>query len=68
MIPKNAITLIEAIKATGKRLPTLQNGFIATVSIQAKQGRYLTDKQAKYLQDIYARVTGGGDYQKKEFI
>lgn len=68
MIPKDALILIDSIRATGKKLPPKDSGFISTVSIQAKQGRYLHPSQAKWLQDIYGKVTGGGDYQSKEFI
>lgn len=68
MIPKHAIELIQAIKATGKALNKWENGFVATVNIQAKQDRRLTDKQAKSLQSIYTNVTGGGMYQDREFI
>lgn len=68
MIPKHSLELIQAIKTVGKNLSTKENGFLASVSIQAKQDRRLTDKQANYLQDIYAKVTGGGPYQDKEYI
>lgn len=68
MIPKHSLELIKAIKDTGAKLSTMEKGFIASVSIQSNQNRMLTDKQAKYLQDIYARVTGGGQHQPKEFI
>lgn len=68
MIPKDAIILIDAIRETGKKLSTKDNGFIASVSIQAKQGRYLQPSQAKWLQDIYGKVTGGGDYQERQYI
>ncbi len=68
MIPKHALELIQAIKDTGKKLLPKDNGFLASVSIQAKQDRRLTDKQAQYLQDIYAKVTGGGTYQERQYI
>lgn len=69
MIPKHAIQLIEATTAAGNdKLNRREVGFIASVSIQAKQGRRLTDKQAKYLQDLYARASGGGQYQSKEYV
>lgn len=68
VIPKDALTLIDAIRATGKKLQPKDNGFISTVSIQAKQGRYLQPAQAKWLQDIYSKTMGGGIYQSKEFI
>lgn len=68
MIPKHALELHRAIKATGKKLSTKDSGFLSSISIQAKQDRKLTDSQTKYLQDIYAKVTGGGMYQDKEHI
>lgn len=57
MIPSNAKILIEAIKSTGKRLNSQESGFLASVAIQTRQGRYLQPKQAKWLQDIYQKVT-----------
>lgn len=68
MIPLHAKQLIEAVKATGKRLTKMEEGFVSSISIQSGQNRLLTQKQAKYLQDIYSKVSGGGQYANKEFI
>lgn len=68
MIPKHALELIQSIRSINEKLNPRDTGFIASVSIQAKQDRRLTDKQSKYLQDIYAKVTGGGQYQSREYI
>lgn len=68
MIPKHALEIIEAIKQTEKKLSKWESGFLATVSIQAKQDRRLSDKQAKSLQDVYANVTGGGLYEDRQRI
>ncbi len=68
MIPVHALELVNAIRATGEKLSSKDNGFLAAVSIQARQGRMLTDKQSKYLQDIYAKVTGGGIQQPRQRI
>lgn len=68
MIPKHALQLIEAIRSSGKKLTSKDNGFVASVSIQAKQDRLLTNTQAKYLQDVYAKTSGGGDYQSRGYI
>lgn len=68
MIPKHTLELIEAIKTTGKKLSKWESGFIATISIQAKQDRRLTDNQAKALQTVYANVTGGGLYQDRKRV
>ncbi len=68
MIPLHAKQLIDAIKSTGKKLGKFEEGFIASVSIQTKQDRRLTDKQATVLQRIYGRVTGGGDYAERQDI
>lgn len=57
MIPKNALTIIQAIKDTRKKLPINDSAFLSNVALQAVQGRMLTEKQAKYLQDVYQRVT-----------
>lgn len=66
MIPKHTFDLIEAIKATGKKISKDDAGLIATCSIFAKQNRRITDKQSKWLQNIYANVTGGGQYEERQ--
>lgn len=66
MIPKHALQLIEAINT--KKLSKAESGFISSVSIQAKQDRRLTDKQSKYLQDLYTKSVGGGQYANREYI
>ena len=68
MIPKHCLQLVEAIEATGKRLLPKDQSFLTSVTGQAKTGRRLTEKQAKYLQDIYAKTHGGGDYVTRERI
>lgn len=60
MIPKHSLEIIQAIKDAGKKLSKWESGFIATVSIQSKQNRLLTDKQSQTLQNIHANITGEG--------
>lgn len=57
MIPKSTLILIEYIRGAGKKLSTKESGFISFCVIQAQANRLLTEKQAKWLQDIYGRVT-----------
>lgn len=68
MIPKDTMILVEAIRATRSKLSEKENGFISTCVIAAKTNKLLSGKQAVWLQDIYGRVTGGGNYQPREFI
>lgn len=68
MIPLHTKQLVEAIRATGKKLSRDDEGLVATVSIFAKQGRLISDKQSKWLESIYARVAGGGVYQERQYI
>lgn len=68
MIPLHATQLIEAIRLTGKKLTPKENGFLATVHVVSKSNRLISDRQAKWLQDIYAKVNGGGQYENKDFI
>lgn len=67
MIPKNTMILVESIRMTGKKLSREENGFLATVHLMAKANRLISDKQAKWLQDIYSKVTDGGNYQLREY-
>lgn len=68
MIPKHTLELIDAIKCTNKKLSKTDQGLVSTCSIFAGQGRKISDKQSKWLQDIYAKCTGGGPYEGKERI
>lgn len=68
MIPLHTKQLIDAIRATGKKLSKEDEGLLSTVSIFAKQGRLISDKQSKWLESIYARVTGGSIYQERQYI
>lgn len=68
MIPKHVMNYVEEIKKTGIKLSKTEAGLITSVSERAKQSRLITEYQARFLIDIYARVTGGGKYQKSEYI
>ena len=68
MIPKDALILINEINKSKNKLNKTEAGFIASVSVQAKSNRMLTTKQASYLQGLYAKAVGGGQYQDKEYI
>lgn len=58
MIPKDALALIEEIKKS-KHLSTWEKNFIASISIQAKQGRYLQSVQSTKLQEVYRLSQSG---------
>jgi hypothetical protein len=68
MIPKNTLILVDAIRATKKKLTKDDEGLVSTCSIYARQNRLISDKQAKWLQDIYAKTTGGGQYENRQRI
>lgn len=67
MIPAEALTLIQYIKQSAKKLQPWESGFLSSIKIQAEQGRYLHAKQSAKLQEIYRRVSGGGR-QPREYI
>lgn len=58
MIPKEALTRIDEVKKSGTKLNNWEKGFIATVKIQAEQGRYLRIAQADKLKTIHQRLIG----------
>lgn len=68
MIPLHTKQIVDAIRATGKKLTKHDEGLVATCSIFAGQNRRITEKQAKWLQDVYAKCTGGGMYEDRERI
>lgn len=68
MIPKDTLALVDAIRATKKRLSKDEEGLVSTCSIYAKQNRLISDKQAKWLQDVYAKATRGGQYENRDRI
>lgn len=68
MIPRDALALINEINKFKNKLSKTETGFIASVSIQARSNRLLTQKQSKFLESLYAKATGGGVYQDKQYI
>lgn len=68
MIPSQAQALLDEIKKTGKKFPINESGFLASITVQVKANRLLTEKQAKFLQDIYSKAVGGSSYQPREYI
>lgn len=53
LLPNNALALLKEIKESSRALNKWEKGFIASVSIQAKQGRYLNTQQADKLNQIH---------------
>ena len=66
MNPKDALILIEYIRKN--KLNDNEASFINSIEHWAKTGGKLSGKQAVCLQGIYAKVTGGGQYERKEYI
>lgn len=54
MTSKDALILIDEIKKS-KKLPKWDGDFVASISIQAKQGRKLSLLQSNKLQEVYRR-------------
>ena len=65
MLRSNANALIEAIEQVGVKLYDEEAAFLNTMKGSI---RPLTLKQGLWLQKIYARVTGGGRYQPREYF
>lgn len=68
MIPKATLALLEEIKKSNKKLTKPEEGFLATVSITAKQNRLITERQGKWLEIIYRKCSDGGQYAERQFI
>lgn len=68
MIPLHTKQLVDAIRATKAKLSKDDEGLVSTCSIFAGQNRKISDKQAKWLQDVYAKATGGGQYEERQRI
>lgn len=48
---------IKEVLGSGRKITAWEQGFIATIQIQASQSSSLTEKQAEKLLGIYERVT-----------
>ena len=64
MTHPEALVLIDYINKSGAKLHDWERVFIGQVSAHYR----VSNKQAAYLQKIYARVTGGGMFEKREYI
>jgi hypothetical protein len=68
MIPKNAKILIEYIQSTDYGPSKWEKDFLHSIESQIETGRYLSDKQEETLMKIYEKSTGGGMYQKRQWL
>ena len=64
MTHPEALVLIDYINKSRAKLHDWERGLIG----QVKAHYHISNKQAVYLQKIYARVTGGGLFEKREYI
>lgn len=66
MLYRDALMLIEAIKRHGYKPNGWEANFIR--SIEVFQPETLTYKQTRTLEIIYAKASGGGQYQQRQRI
>ena len=66
MLCADAMILIDYIRNSRYQLNEWEAKFIRDMMFH--RPTRLTDKQAVALQGIYAKATGGSNYQKKEYI
>lgn len=64
MKKQDADILIEAALATGYKLSDYERMFVSGI----RNRNFLTNKQGKVVENIYARATSGGIYQQKQKI
>ena len=70
MLTREAIILIEQVKNLGYRPNPWETNFILSIINMAKRNSNLalTYNQSKAVNTIYAKATGGGRFQKREYI
>ena len=64
MTPHEARILGEEIKKLKPNLVEWEKGFLGNVYNYAK----ISNKQARILQEMYAKATGGGQYERRQYV
>lgn len=68
MIPKHAQEVINEINNLQYNPKGKDKDLIESVKRCIEINKVLSKKQAKWLNDIYAKATGGGVYQNKSYV
>jgi hypothetical protein len=70
MLTREAIILIEQIKKLGYKTNSWETNFILSIINMAKRNSNLalTYNQSKSVNTIYSKASGGGIFQKREYI
>lgn len=65
----SAIALINYIQdADQRKLVKWEKDYIVSLDKNVKLGWAVTPKQIKCLEEIYRKVTGGGQYAKRQYV
>lgn len=64
MTSQDALALIAEIKKLNLKLNDWEKGFLGNILIHRK----ISNKQAKILCDMYAKFTGDGNFQRRQYI
>jgi len=68
MFSKDALTVVSEIKKLNPKLNTWENDFVSNIEKLANKGYSFSKSQLMTLMGIYGKATGGGIYQKRQYI
>ena len=67
MLHKDALILLDSIRNHSYKPNAWESQFINSI-LAMKPGALLTYKQTRALETIYAKATGGSQFQKRQYI
>lgn len=68
LLPKQAADILHEIQKSLYKPKPREDSFFSSVEKAIENDWRLSEKQSKWLQDIYVKSTGGGSYQSSEHI
>jgi len=67
MNPKDTLALLDAVQDLKFQATPKEEDFLQSVRYVTENDIEITNSQATWLQDIYAKASGGGEFQQRHY-